>query len=180
MKRLMLLAMIVSAFGVVGTANAGCTSENRGGSAGPYDYASATFDNVTVYAEQYGSFAGGPAYLCSDGQTGVEAAARGKLIITVDGVTVCDNSQRLSSDPFGFGAGIHSAPDSACGAELSWDGTASPFLPNGDDVAADGSGANGGLRKDTPVEGSFWYGGNTYDVYGTGFYVHGARAASEH
>lgn len=189
-KRVVLGAVLVtSLFGtagaVSGAAHASCGASNRGGSAGGYDTASTTFGNVTISAEQYGSFAGGPAYLCSDGAAGAEAASRGRLEIKVDGVTVCTTTeQRLSTDPFGFGAGVHNPPAGAtCGANISFSGVTTPFTPDPGDAGGNAEGVQGGLRKaNTAVTGSYFYGTTSGDVPGgtTGYYTRGVRAASEH
>ena len=182
MKRALIAVLVLSAAGAVGTATAGCTSENRGGAAGGYDTGYVSFGDVEIYAEQYGSFAGGPAFLCSDGQAGMDTAARGRLEITVDGELVCANGQRLSTDPFGFGAGIHSPTTDECGAEVSWDGIMAVFLPNAEDVVAGAEGADVALRKTTTAAGTFWYGGTTYEVPAgsAGYFTRGVRVASEH
>lgn len=182
MKRLLLIALIASPLAAVAVSQAGCTSENRGGSASGYDTGHAAYGNVTIDAYQYGNFAGGPAFLCSDGTAGVDAAARGGLVIKVDGDVVCSSSQRLSTDPFGFGAGVHSPTSDPCGAEISWSGITAVFLPDPADVAADADGASAGLRKTTTVAGTIWYDGNTYTLpaEAAGYYTRGVRAASEH
>ena len=73
MKRLLIVAMVLSAFGAVGAAHAGCTAANRGGSAGPYDTAGVAYGNLEVKAWTYGNFATGPTSLCSDGTTATDA-----------------------------------------------------------------------------------------------------------
>jgi hypothetical protein len=185
MKGLMLMIVAVAALALPvasGTAHAGCTAANRGGSAGSFDRGYTAFDGVEIYAEQYGSFASGPAYVCSNGDVGADAESRGLLEIRVDGELVCATSQRLSSDPFGFGSGVHSPETDACGAEISFDGVTSVFLPNPDDVRVGAEGADVSLRKETPVTGFFWFDGETYQVPegATGYFTRGAKAASEH
>jgi hypothetical protein len=179
-KRL-LIGMIVAVMTIsFGAASAGCGPANRGGSAGPYDRAYTAFGSVEIYAQQYGSFAGGPAYLCSNGDGGVEPAARGYFEIKVNGSVVCMSTQRLSSDPFGFGAGVHSPATDACGADMTWDGFDAMFEPG--DVDASAEGVAIAMRKNTPVEGTYRYGGNTYTIPfdAVGWFTRGARAASEH
>ena len=180
MKRFMLAAIILSSFGFAGAAQAGCTTA-RGGSAGEYDQASTTFGNVTITAEQYGNFASGPAYLCSDGSFGVEPASRGSLVITVDGDEVCRSTVRLSEDPFGFGAGVHSPPADPCGAEISFDGVTAIPTVSPDDIVPDSHFIRAGFRKEAPVTGSFWYDGATRQVPSgaMGYYTRGVGAASE-
>lgn len=183
MKRLILAAMIASALVVPGTAaTAGCTSENRGGSAGPYGVGYVAFGQITVTAEQYGNFATGPAYVCSDGTYGVEGTARGKLVITSGGEVVCATSQRFGQDPFGFGSSVHSPPGDACGADITFDGITAIFEPSPDAVHASSEGADAGVRKYTPVTGKVWFGGETVNVppFTRGHYSIGARAQSEH
>jgi hypothetical protein len=184
MKRLIVAALAISAIGVVGSAQAGCTSANRGGSASAFDSASVSVANVTIYNEAYGNAVTGPAYLCSDGSAGRDEKARGKLEIRVNDVVVCSTADALSSDPFGFSSSMVSAASSACGAAISFPGTTSPFGADPDDVNAGAEGADAGARKTVPVKdgGKFWYGGNTYAVpNGTvGYFTRGARAQSDH
>lgn len=180
MKRLLIAALVLGSTLSFGSVLAGCTEENRGGSAGPHDRAYTAFGDVEIYAEQYGNSRSGPAYLCSDGQAGAEAAARGRLEIKVGGVVVCESGQRLATDPFGFGAAVDSPSTDPCGAQLSMNGLDVPFEPGDVDPSAEGVTIS--LRKNTPVEGTYWYGGSSYTIAfdAVGWFTRGVRAASEH
>ena len=184
MKRLMLGALALSAIAAFGVAEAGCTSANRGGSAGTFDAASVTVGNVTIYNQGYGNALTGPAYLCSDGTAGVDERSRGKLEIRVDGALVCSTNDALSSDPFGFSSSMVSPADAPCGAAISLPGTTTPFSADADDVNAGAEGADAGVRKTVAVRDGarFWYGGTTYPVPSgtTGYFTRGVRAQSDH
>jgi len=192
MKRLLLVAMFVSAVGAVGAAQAQCTEDNRGGSAGPYDSAGVTYGDLEITAWTYGNFATGPVSLCSDGTTHA-GSPHGNFEVKRDGVVVCtsnDPAFRMTADPFGFGASITGAGED-CAIAISFDGiTATPGAdPN--DVGADSEGANAGVRKNAPVKdhgeggtspSTVTIGGEVIEIpNGTmGYFSKGARAQSEH
>lgn len=192
MKRILLAAMIMSAFGAVATAQAGCTAANRGGSVGPYDTAGVTYGDIQVSAWTYGNFATGPASVCSDGDVNTDAAY-GNFTVKRDGVTVCtsnDPAFRITADPFGFGASIP-GNGATCSVRISFDGITGVPGASADDIGASGEGANAGIRKNAPVK-NFGEGGAgaSYVQLGTetivipngtvGYFSKGARAASAH
>jgi len=192
MKRLLVAAMIAAAFGAVGSAQAGCTSANRGGSGGPYDTAGVTFGDLEITAWTYGNFATGAASVCSDGTANTEAP-HGNFVVKRAGVTVCtsnDPAFRMTADPFGFGASIPGNGDD-CSVRISFDGiTATPGVDPAD-TGADSSGANAGVRKNAAVK-NFGEGGDgaSYVQLGEetivipngtlGYFSKGVRAQSEH
>lgn len=192
MKRLVLFALIVSAFGVVGAAQAGCTSSNRGGSAGPYDTSGVTYGNIEVTAWTYGNFATGPASVCSDATADIDTA-RGNFQVKRNGIVVCtstDPAFRMTADPFGFGASINGNGNN-CAVRISFDGINALPGASATDIGADGTGANAGVRKNAPVK-AFGEGGSdsSYVTIGSdtieipsgtlGYFSKGARAQSEH
>lgn len=192
MKRVLLAMTILSAFGVVGAAQAGCTSANRGGSAGPYDTAGVTYGDLEVTAWTYGNFASGPVSLCSDGTVNTDAP-RGNFQVKRNGVVVCtsnDPAFRITADPFGFGASIPGRGND-CSVSISFDGITATPGASADDIGASGAGANAGIRKNAAVK-SFGEGGSapssvtigsvtTVIPNGTpGYFTKGARAQSEH
>lgn len=192
MKRLVLVAVVLSALGAVGAAQAGCTSENRGGSAGPYDTAGVVFQNLEIKAWTYGNFATGAVSVCSDGTANVGTPA-GAFEVKRDGVVVCTNTDpnfRITADPFGFGASIRGV-GTDCAVEISFDGiTATPGVDPAD-AGADAEGGKAGARKNAPVknvgEGGteashvIIAGEKTVIPNGTmGYFSKGVRAQSEH
>lgn len=192
MKRFLVAAMLASAFGVVGSAHAGCTNQNRGGSVGPYDTAGVTFGDLEVRAWTYGNFATGPLSLCSDGTTNTDAP-RGNFVVKRNGAVVCtstDPAFRITSDPFGFGASIPGNGDD-CAVRISFDGITATPGASPEDIGADSTGANAGARKNAVVK-NFGEGGASPSTVrlgeeiivipnGTpGFFSKGARAQSEH
>ena len=80
----MVVALIGSMLVVQGPAQAGCTSSNRGGSAGPYDTAGVVYGDLEISAWTYGNFATGPAFVCSDGTYGADSP-RGSFVVKSDG-----------------------------------------------------------------------------------------------
>jgi hypothetical protein len=192
MKRLLVAAMVVAAFGAVTSAQAGCTAENRGGSVGPYDTAGVTFEDIEVTAWTYGNFATGPVSLCSDGTTNTDAP-RGNFTVRRAGVVVCtsnDPAFRMTADPFGFGASIPGNGND-CAVRISFDGISATPGASPNDVGGDSTGANAGARKNAAVK-NFGEGGAgaSYVRLGEetivipngtlGFFSKGARAQSEH
>lgn len=171
MRRILLPLLIVAACATVAPARATCVAASQ------YDTGTVTFGNVTIYAEQFGNFATGPVVACGDGSVGREAAARGLLRITVDGEVVCTSTTRLSADPFGFGAGIHSPESDACGAEISFDSFNESFTADPRDAGAGTSGAHAGLRKASFVFGSYWVGATRVELpaEADGYWTRGAR-----
>ena len=191
-RMLVLMAVVASGFVAPGTAEAGCTADNRGGSAGPYDTAGVTYENLEITAWTYGNFASGPAFVCSDGSVSA-GVPYGNFTVKRDGETVCtstDPAFRMTADPFGFGASINGTGDD-CGVAISFDGITATPGASADDVAADSEGANGGVRKNAEVK-NFGEGGTDPSTVtignqtivipnGTlGFFSKGARAQSEH
>lgn len=192
MKRLLLAAIVAASFGAVGAAQAGCTAQNRGGSAGPYDTAGVVFGDLEITAWTYGNFATGPVSLCSDGTTSVDGP-RGDFVVRRDGEIVCRNTDpafRITADPFGFGASIPGNGND-CEVRISFDGITATPGASPDDIGADGSGGNAGIRKNAAVK-NFGEGGAAASYVrlgeerieipnGTpGFFSKGARAQSEH
>lgn len=192
MKRLLILAMVVSAFGAVGAAQAGCTSANRGGSAGPYDTAGVTYADLEVTAWTYGNFATGAVSVCADGAVNA-GTPHGSFEVKRGGVVVCtsdDPAFRMTADPFGFGASIGGTGD-GCSVGISFDGITATPGASPDDIGADDEGGNAGIRKNAATK-AFGEGGTTPSSVtigsetivipdGTlGFFSKGARAQSEH
>ena len=192
MKRFLVAAIIAASFGAVGAAQAGCTEANRGGSAGPYDTAGVTFGDLEITAWTYGNFATGAVSLCSDGTTNT-GVPHGNFTVKRDGVVVCtsnDPAFRMTADPFGFGASIPGNGDD-CAVRISFDGISATPGVSPDDVGADATGANAGIRKNAAVK-NFGEGGDGASFVrlgeetivipnGTpGFFSKGVRAQSEH
>lgn len=192
MKRLLAIAFVVTALGASGAAQAGCSPESRGGSAGPYDTAGVTIGDLEVTAWTYGNFATGPVSVCSDGTTNT-AAPHGSFQVKRGGVVVCTSTNpafRMTADPFGFGASITGTGDD-CAVAISFDGIAATPGVSPDDVAADANGANAGVRKNAAVKNHGEGGSGPSTVRlgaetivipnGTiGYFSKGARAQSEH
>lgn len=192
MKRLLIVAIVVASVGAVGAAQAGCTTANRGGSAGPYDTAGVTFGNLEISAWTYGNFASGSVSVCSDGTTNTDAP-RGDFTVRRDGVVVCTSNNpnfRITADPFGFGASIPGVGNN-CSVSISFDGiTATPGVSDSD-IGASGEGANAGVRKNAAVK-NFGEGGTSASSVTIGaettvipnstlgYFSKGARAQSEH
>lgn len=192
MKRLLIVALVVASLGGATGAHAGCTPQNRGGSAGPYDTAGFVLGDLEVTAWTYGNFATGPVSVCSDGTTH-RGAAYGDFEITLGGTVVCtsnDAAFRITADPFGFGASITGAGND-CSIAVSFDGITAIPGASPDDVNASGNGVNAGVRKNAPVKNygeggtnpsTVTIAGHTYVIpNGTpGYFSKGAAARSEH
>lgn len=192
MKRLLIAAMVLSTVGAIGAAQAGCTTENRGGSAGPYDTAGVTFGDLEISAWTYGNFATGAVSVCSDGTTNTDSP-RGNFTVKRNGVVVCTSSDpafRITADPFGFGASIPGVGN-MCSVSISFDGISATPGVSESDIGASGAGANAGVRKNAAVKNfgeggvdpsSVTLGNETIVIpNGTlGYFSKGVRAQSEH
>lgn len=192
MKRLLLATMIVTAVATVGSAQAGCTTANRGGSAGPYDTAGVAYGDLVVSAWTYGNFATGPVSVCSDGTTNTDSP-RGSFTVKRNGVVVCSNTDpafRMTADPFGFGVSIPGNGNN-CSVRISFDGITATPGADPSDTGASGEGGNAGIRKNAATK-AFGEGGSGTSTItlgtetisipnGTpGYFTKGARAQSEH
>jgi hypothetical protein len=187
MKRLVLVALILSTIGVVGISEAKkygpCDTNVAVGDHGDatVTFADADGHTVNIHTAAFGNFAVGPVNTgsghvnkCPPGLS----PTTGYVTVTVDGANVCTNTSKPPAfDPFVFGGGIHDATTDPCGADVTWDGLSwllAPAAPPGPpDPPAVGASLTpnelnvwAGDEQPAIVDGIYWYGGITYAVPG--------------
>ena len=168
MRRLLVLALIASAFAIAGPAHATC------GAAGASTIFRAQFGNhkLTIRTIGSGASLGQPpttaAGACDDTSTSTPREALFTLVDTSTNQTLCQRwmTDHSDYDPFGFAGGPHVPTTETCGADGSWNalsyalsvaGGADPTRVRFPDAETDAFGASSGLASGAVVTATYWY-----------------------
>lgn len=156
MARRLMLAMVMCALLAGGFAARASGCGGNGGTATTNYAGSMTFGTITI------SFSELQDTDVCPGSAPAQGAARGRLAIKDGDVILCETTDvDPSFDPFLFGAGVHSKPEAACGADFTTLSITNPTTPDpaGTGVDAEGEAINAGTTKSTTMEtpGSYWW-----------------------